>query len=90
VKPGLPKDTRIVLPCHLCQEERILLCLVNYSRAITVPFKGALQRCEHNRETMFVQSVETVLLAEAEGVYEIRRDLRKGLTFARNYTNHAE
>lgn len=46
---------------------------------ITVPFKGALYRCEHNREEMFVQTVETAILAEAETAYEIRSDLRKGL-----------
>jgi hypothetical protein len=55
-----------------------------------VPFKGVLQRCEHNREAMFVQSVDTALLADAEVAYEIRSDLRKGLTFARNRTNYAE
>ena len=63
--------------------------LIGHSQ-VTVPFKGALQRCEHNRETMFVQSVDTALLADAEVAYEIRRDLRKGLTFARNQTDHAE
>lgn len=62
--------------------------LIGHSQ-VTVPFKGALQRCDHNHETMFVQSVDTALLAEAEVAYEIRRDLRKGLTFARNQTNHA-
>lgn len=46
---------------------------------ITVPFKGALQRCEHNRETMFVQSIDTAILADAETAYEVRRDLKKGL-----------
>ena len=56
---------------------------------VTVPFKGALQRCDHNHEAMFVQSVDTALLAEAEVAYEIRRDLHKRLTFTRNQTNHA-
>jgi len=50
---------------------------------LTVPFKGALQRCEHNRETMFVQSVDTAILADAEIAYEIRQDLRKGLFLTR-------
>ena len=46
---------------------------------ITVPFKGALRRCEHNREEMVVQTVDTAILADAETAYEIRSDLRKGL-----------
>lgn len=46
---------------------------------ITVPFKGALRLCEHNREEMFVQHVDTAILADAETAYEIRSDLRKGL-----------
>lgn len=46
---------------------------------ITVPFKGALQICAHNREEMFVQTVDTAILADAETAYEIRSDLRKGL-----------
>lgn len=56
--------------------------LIGHSQ-ITVPFKGALQRCEHNREAMFVQAVNTEMLAEAETVYEIRRDLRTGLFLTR-------
>ncbi len=56
--------------------------LIGHSQ-ITVPFKGALQRCEHNRETMFVQSVDTDLLVDAETAYEIRQDLRKGLFLTR-------
>ena len=46
----------------------------------TVPFKGVLQRCDHNREAMLVQSVDTALLADAETAYEIRQDLKKGLS----------
>lgn len=46
---------------------------------ITVPFKGALYMCEHNHEEMFVQTVDTAILADAETAYEIRSDLRKGL-----------
>lgn len=52
--------------------------LIGHSQ-ITVPFKGALYRCEHNREAMFVQTVQTELLADAETAYEIRQDLRQGL-----------
>ena len=47
---------------------------------VTVPFKGALQRCDHNREAMLVQSVDTALLAAAEIAYEIRQDLKKGFS----------
>ncbi len=56
--------------------------LIGHSQ-ITVPFKGVLQRCEHNREAMFVQTVHTELLADAETAYEIRRDLRAGLFLTR-------
>jgi predicted amidohydrolase len=52
--------------------------LIGHSQ-ITAPFKGVLQRCEHNRETLFVQTVDTALLSDAETAYEIRQDLRKGL-----------
>lgn len=48
---------------------------------VTVPFKGALHMCDHNREEMFVQSVDTAILADAETAYEIRSDLSKGLSF---------
>ncbi len=44
---------------------------------ITVPFKGALARLEHNQETLFVQEVDTGILQDAEKSYEIRSDLRK-------------
>ena len=47
---------------------------------VTVPFKGVLQRCNHNRESLLVQSVDTALLADAETAYEIRQDLKKGLS----------
>ena len=44
---------------------------------ITVPFKGALARLEHNQEAMFVQEVDTSILQDAAKSYEIRSDLRK-------------
>jgi hypothetical protein len=47
---------------------------------VTVPFKGVLQRCDHNREAMFVQSVDTTILADAETACAIRQDLKKGLS----------
>ena len=46
---------------------------------ITVPFKGALNSLNHNREAMFTQEVDTAILADAEEAYEIRQDLMKGL-----------
>lgn len=46
---------------------------------IAVPFKGVLQRCEHNREEMFVQTVDTAILADAETAYAIHRDLKTRL-----------
>jgi hypothetical protein len=42
--------------------------------------KGVLQRCDHNREAMLVQSVDTALLADAESAYVIRQHLKKGLS----------
>lgn len=44
---------------------------------ITVPFKGAVARLEHNQEAMFVQEVDTCILQDAAKSYEIRSDLRK-------------
>jgi len=44
---------------------------------VAVPFKGTLQRCDHNREEMFVQTVDTAILADAETAYAIRRDLKR-------------
>lgn len=51
---------------------------------VTVPFKGVLHRLNHSQEEMFVQTVDTSLLADAETAYEIRKDVleRPGL-FAR-------
>lgn len=43
---------------------------------ITVPFKGAISLLDHNREAMFVQEIDTVILKDAEQSYEIRSDLR--------------
>jgi predicted amidohydrolase len=54
---------------------------------ITVPFKGPLHLCEHNRETIFIQTVDTAILADAEKAYEIRSDLRKGLFLAQKQTS---
>ena len=45
---------------------------------VTVPFKGVLQRCDHNRKAMLLQSVHTAILADAETAYAIRQDLKEG------------
>ncbi|GAC1299990.1 MAG: carbon-nitrogen family hydrolase [Ktedonobacteraceae bacterium] len=45
---------------------------------VTVPFKGPLDIVMHNFEAMFVQEVDTDILAIAEESYEIRSDLQKG------------
>lgn len=46
---------------------------------ITVPFKGALNSLDHNREVMFIQEVDTAILNDAEEAYEIRSDLQRGI-----------
>ncbi len=43
---------------------------------ITVPFQGPLDIAMHNDEVMFIQNVDTSVLAVAEEAYEIRSDLR--------------
>lgn len=55
---------------------------------ITVPFKGPLHLCQHNREEMFIQTVDTAILADAETAYEIRSDLRKGLYLKQRQVEH--
>ncbi len=42
---------------------------------IAVPFKGTVRMLDHTREEMFVQTVDTDLLKDAEVAYAIRRDL---------------
>jgi hypothetical protein len=49
---------------------------------VTVPVKGVLQRCDHNREAMLLQSVDIAILACAETGYEIRHDVKKGLSLS--------
>jgi predicted amidohydrolase len=43
---------------------------------VTVPFKGALTRLNHNEEAMFIQEIDTAILQDAEKSYEIRKDLK--------------
>jgi len=52
--------------------------LIGHSQ-ITVPFKGVLKSLSHNREEMFSQEIDTVILVDAEESYEIRKDLLKGI-----------
>ena len=44
---------------------------------ITVPFKGALKLLDHNREELFLQTVDMAILHDAEQAYEIRRDVNR-------------
>jgi predicted amidohydrolase len=47
---------------------------------IAVPFQGTLQKLEHNQEALFVQTVNTSVLKDAELAYCIRSDLSSRLT----------
>lgn len=42
---------------------------------ITVPFQGAIKKVTHNKETMFIQEVDTKILKVAEKAYKIRKDI---------------
>jgi predicted amidohydrolase len=42
---------------------------------IAVPFKGTIHRLDHTREELFLQTLDTELLKDAESVYTIRHDL---------------
>lgn len=44
---------------------------------ITVPFKGAIKKLNHNKEEMFIQEIDTSILKDAEKAYKIRADLKK-------------
>lgn len=46
---------------------------------ITVPFKGALKLLDHNKEEVFLQTVDTAILHDAEQAYEIHSDLNHAL-----------
>jgi predicted amidohydrolase len=43
---------------------------------VAVPFKGSVRMLDHTREEMFVETVDTDLLKDAEAAYAIRHDLR--------------
>lgn len=49
--------------------------LIGHSQ-ITVPFKGAIKKLDHNKEEMFIQEVDTAILQVAEQSYNIRQDLK--------------
>lgn len=48
---------------------------------ITVPFKGTIQRIEHNKEKMFIQGIDTDILKDAEKAYKIHEDLKKRILY---------
>ena len=43
---------------------------------VSAPFKGVLNRFDHNKEGMFIQEIDTDILKGAEKVYKIRQDLK--------------
>lgn len=45
--------------------------LIGHSQ-ITVPFKGAIKKFNHNKEGMFIQEIDTSILIDAENAYKIR------------------
>lgn len=44
---------------------------------VTVPFQGAVNKLEHNKEAMFIQEIDTDILKVAEASYQVRSDLQK-------------
>jgi len=48
---------------------------------ITMPFKGAVKRLDHNKEDMFIQEIDTDILRDAEKAYKIRADLKKRVLY---------
>lgn len=44
---------------------------------ITEPFKGVIKKLDHNRETMFIQTIDTSILKDTEKSYKIRKDLKR-------------
>jgi len=47
--------------------------LIGHSQ-VTVPFRGLLNKLNHNKEEMFIQEIDTAILKDAEKVYKIRED----------------
>lgn len=54
--------------------------LIGHSQ-ITVPFRGAIEKLDHNKEEMFIQDVDTAVLKDAESVYKIREDLKNRVLY---------
>lgn len=54
--------------------------LIGHSQ-ITVPFKGALKKLNHNKEEMFIQEIDTSILKDSESVYKIRKDLKERIFY---------
>lgn len=44
---------------------------------IAMPIKGAVKRLDHNKEEMFVQEIDTLILKKAEMGYRIRKGLKE-------------
>lgn len=49
--------------------------LVGHSQ-ITAPFIGVIKKLNHNREEMFIQTIDIDIIKDAEKVYRIRKDLK--------------
>jgi predicted amidohydrolase len=48
--------------------------LIGHSQIVT-PFAGALAKCSHNREAMFIQEVDTSILTLSDKAYRFREDI---------------
>ena len=48
---------------------------------ITVPFKGAIRKLEHNKEEMFIQKIDLSILKDSERAYKIRQDLKNRILY---------
>lgn len=54
--------------------------LIGHSQ-ITIPFRGAIKKLNHNKEEMFVQEVDSEILKVAEKSYKIRYDLKHRILY---------
>ncbi|OZJ03075.1 hypothetical protein BZG36_04607 [Bifiguratus adelaidae] len=54
---------------------------------ICVPFKGAIGKCDHDRQAMLIREVDLDLIHDAEDVYKIRRDWKDGLIYRATHTS---
>jgi predicted amidohydrolase len=60
---------------HLEYLNKKIDTLVGHSQ-ITMPFKGAVQKLNHNKQEMFIQEIDTKILDLAEKAYKIKKDLK--------------